>query len=124
MKMGHLSDFVGRQIVGARSAGASVTKSGTLLDVPRPAVSNVMSIYTNNGKTTPAKRSSGRKSTLTETDRRIFKRFVSKNYRISVAQVTPELNIHLADRVSTKTVRRDVSFTNLTSTLGLQLLNL
>jgi hypothetical protein len=57
-----------------------------------------------------------RKSTLTEKDRRILRRVVSKNHATTAA----ELNIHLEDPVSTKTARRDVSFINPTSTIGLQ----
>jgi hypothetical protein len=49
--MEDLSDFEGGQIVGARLAGASVTKISTLLGVWRATVSNVMSAYTNHGKT-------------------------------------------------------------------------
>jgi hypothetical protein len=45
----------------------------------------------------------------------------SDNY-CSTGDRTEELNIRLEDRVSTKL--SDVSFTNLTSTVGLQLLNL
>jgi biotin operon repressor len=40
--MGDLSDFQSGQIVGARLAGASVTKTATLLGVSRAAVSKVM----------------------------------------------------------------------------------
>jgi hypothetical protein len=69
-----------------------------------------MSAYTNHGKTTSAKRNSGRKSTLTERDRRTMRRIVSRNHRTTAA----ELNIDLEDPVS-------VSFTNPTR---LQLLNL
>ncbi|PNF32883.1 hypothetical protein B7P43_G01837 [Cryptotermes secundus] len=47
-----------------------------------------MLAYTNHGKTTSAKRSSGQKSTLT-----------------NATQVTAELNIHLEDPISTKTVQ-------------------
>jgi hypothetical protein len=57
--MGDLSDFERGQIFGARLAGASVTKTVTLLGVSRATVSEVMSAYTNNGKTTSAKRNSG-----------------------------------------------------------------
>jgi hypothetical protein len=61
-----------------------------------------MSAYTNHGKTTSAKRNSGRKSTLPERDRRILRRTISKNYTITAAQVTAELNIHLEDPISNK----------------------
>jgi transposase len=64
--MGDLSNFERGQI-GASLAGASVTKTATLLDVSRATVSNVMLAYTNHEKTTSAKRNSGRKSKLTET---------------------------------------------------------
>jgi hypothetical protein len=59
-KIGRLSDFERGQIVGARLAGASVTKTATLLGVLRATVCMVMSAYTNHGKTAAAKRNSGR----------------------------------------------------------------
>ena len=40
-------------------AGASVTKTATLLGVSRATVSKVMITYTNNGRTSSAKRNSG-----------------------------------------------------------------
>jgi transposase len=102
--MGDLSNFERRQIVGARLEGASVTTTVTLLGVLSATVSKVMSAYTNHGKTASAKRNSGRKSTFTERDGRTWKRVVSKNHRTTAARVTAELNIHLEDPVSTKTV--------------------
>jgi hypothetical protein len=86
-KMGDLSYFERGQIVGARLAGASVTNPATLLGVPRATVSKVMSAYTNHKKTTSAKGHSGRKSMLTERDRRTLRRAVSKNHRTTAAKV-------------------------------------
>jgi hypothetical protein len=69
-----------------------------------------MSAYTNHGKTTPAKRNSGRKSTLTERDRRTLRRNVSKNHKptATTGDRTAGLSIHLEDLVFTKTVRREL----------------
>jgi predicted transcriptional regulator len=60
--MGDFSDFQSRQIVGAHLAGASATKTATLLCVSRAAVSKVMTTHTNHGKTSSAKRNSGQKT--------------------------------------------------------------
>jgi transposase len=115
--MGTMSDFERGKIVDARSAGAPVIKTAMLLDISRVTVSEVMLAYTNHGKTASAKRNSGRKSTLTETDRRTLRRIVSENHRITAA----ELKIHLLDPVSTEL--SNASFTNPTSMVGLQLLS-
>jgi len=76
--MGDLSDFQRGQIVGAHLAGASVTKTGTLLGVSRAAVSKVMTAYTNRGKMPTAMRNSGRKRNLSERNRCTLKRTVFK----------------------------------------------
>jgi transposase len=68
-----------------------VTKTATLLGVSKGTVSNVMSAYTNHGKTS-AKRKSGRNYTLTERDRRRSRRIVSKNHTTTAAQVTGQQN--------------------------------
>jgi transposase len=75
-----LSDFQRGQIVVARLrvVGACATKTVTSLGVSRAAVSEVMRAYTNHGKTSSAKRNSGRKPKLTARDRRTLKRIVSK----------------------------------------------
>jgi hypothetical protein len=52
----------------------------------------VMSACTNHGKTTSAKRKSGRKSILTERDRRTLRRPVSKNHTTTAAQATGQQN--------------------------------
>jgi hypothetical protein len=72
-----------------------------------------MSAYTNHGKTTSAKRNSGRKETLTERYRRILRRISSKNHSTTVAQVTAELNIHLEGLISTKPVRFEFHKSNI-----------
>ena len=74
-------------IVGARLAGASLTKMATLLSVARAAVSKVM-IHTNHGRTSSAKRNSGQKRKLSERDCCTLKRIVSINRRSTEAKVT------------------------------------
>jgi ribosomal protein L18 len=72
-----------------------------------------MSAYTNYGKTTSAKRNSRGKLTLTERDHNTLRRTVLKNHAITAAQVTDELNIHLEDAVSSKTVQRELHRSNI-----------
>ena len=115
--MGDLSDFQKGQIIGALLAGASITKTRTLLGVSVAAVFNVMTAYTNHGKISPATRTSGRKPKLTERDRRTLKRIVSKNDRTTAAKVHQYSIFILRTQF-------DESFTNPTSTVGLQVLNL
>jgi hypothetical protein len=105
--MGDLTDFERGHIVGAHLAGASVTKTDTLLGALRATVSKVKSAYMIHGKTTSAKRNHGRKSILTERDHHILRRNVLKNHRTTAAQMTAKMNIHfifMNDPVSTKTV--------------------
>jgi hypothetical protein len=64
-KWGDFSDFEKGQIVGARLAGASVTRNAILLCVSSATLSKVMSADTNYGKTTSAKRNSGRTPVIT-----------------------------------------------------------
>jgi predicted transcriptional regulator len=84
--MGDQSEFERRQVVGTRSAGASVTKTATLLGASRATVSEVMQAYTNQVKTS-AKRNGGRKSTMTKIGRRTLRRIMSKNHRTTAIQV-------------------------------------
>jgi transposase len=113
--LGDLYDFERGQIAGARLAGESLIKSATLFVVSREIVSNVMSVYTNCGKTASAKGNSGRKSTLTERVRRTLKRTLSKNHPTTGAQMRTELNIHLDNFVPTETVRREFHKSNIHS---------
>jgi predicted HTH transcriptional regulator len=72
-----------------------------------------MSAYINHGKTKSTKRNSRRKSTLTETDRRILKRIVLENHSTTAAQMRTELNIHPEDPVSRKLVPRELHKSNI-----------
>jgi transposase len=78
--VGDLSNFERGQIVDAQLAGASVTKTATILGIPGATVSKVTSAYTNHGKATSAKKSSGQKSTLTERDHCTLRRTLLKNH--------------------------------------------
>jgi predicted transcriptional regulator len=111
--MGDLSYFEWGHIAVARSPGASVTKTAILLGISRATVFNVMSTYTNHGKTT-AKRNSERKSKLAERVRRTCRSIVSRNHRSTTAQVTRQHNwIFILCPVSTKTARREFRESNI-----------
>jgi hypothetical protein len=67
-----LSGFQRGQTIGARLAGASLTKKVTLLCVSRAAVPKVLTAYTNHGKTLSTKKNNGRKPKLITSDRRML----------------------------------------------------
>jgi hypothetical protein len=111
--MGALSNFERGQIVGGHLVRASVAKTATLLGISKATVSKVMLAYTNHGKITSVKRNSSRKSTLTGRDCHTLTRIVLKNHRTIAALVTVELNIHLDDPISIKTVQRGLHKSNI-----------
>jgi transposase len=59
--IGDLFGFQRVYIYVACLGGVSVTKAATLFGVSRATVSNVMSAYMNRGKTTSARKGTGRK---------------------------------------------------------------
>ena len=110
--MGDISEFKRGQIVGARLAGASVTKTASLCNVSKATVSRVMSAYHPEGRTTSNRSNCGCKRKLSERDVRVLTRIVSKKHKTTAAQLTAELNVPLNSPVSTKTVRRELHRVN------------
>ncbi|XP_076047333.1 uncharacterized protein LOC143028856 [Oratosquilla oratoria] len=100
--MADLSDFKRGQIVGARMAGTSITKTAELLGVSRVIVSKVMTAFEREGKTSSAKHRSGRKLKLSERDRRTLNRIVRKDHKTTASKITAELNEYLQNPVSQK----------------------
>jgi hypothetical protein len=82
--------------------------NSNLLSVSRAAVSKVMTAYTTREKTSSAKKNGVQKPKLSDRDCSTLKRIVSNNQRTIATKVTAELNIHLEDPVSTKTVQQDL----------------
>jgi hypothetical protein len=64
----------------------------------------------NHGKTSSAKRNSGKKSALTERGHRTLRSCVSKNHKTTAEQVTAELNMKT---ISTKTVLPELYKSNI-----------
>ena len=116
--MGNLSDLQRGNTVGAGLAGASVITTATLLRVSRAAVFKVMMAYTNHGRTSSAKRNSGWKPKLSKRDCHTLKRNVSKNHKTTASKVTAQLNTHLEDHASTKTVWQEIHRSNIYGTVA------
>ncbi|GFW56023.1 HTH_Tnp_Tc3_2 domain-containing protein [Trichonephila clavipes] len=72
-----------------------------------------MTAYTNLGKVSSAKYSSGQKLKLKDRDRRVLKRVVGQNCKITLPRLTSEMNIHLLNPVSMKTVQRELHTANI-----------
>jgi len=103
--MGDLSSFSVGQIVGARLAGTSITKTAILLGVSRAAVPKVVTTYTYHRKALSAQRQIGRKPKLNERRRRTLKRIVSKNDRTAGPKSDKQNSIFICFH---KTVEREL----------------
>ena len=70
------TEFEKWKIVGARMAGASVTKTAELLSFSRATISRTMTEFKKHGKTLSNRSHSGRTIKLTDRHRRALKRTV------------------------------------------------
>ena len=81
------------QIVGARIAGASVTKTAELFSVAKRTILKVMTAFQKEGKTSSEKQNSGRKRKLSDRDRRT--QIVRKDHKNIALKITAKLNDYL-----------------------------
>lgn len=88
-------EFQKEQIFGARVVGASVIKTAEFLNVSRGTVFKIIVIFEKPGKTSSSKHNPGRKTN------RSYHRIVN----CLKLQKKAELNRHIANPVSAKTVR-------------------
>ncbi|GFV43794.1 transposable element Tc1 transposase [Trichonephila clavipes] len=100
-----LSDVKRGMVIGARLAGASVSRTANLVGVLKTTVLRVITAYTNLGKVSSAKHNRGRKLKLKDRDRRVLKRIVARNRKTTLPQITSEMNTHLMNPVSMKTIQ-------------------
>ncbi|GFU70885.1 transposable element Tc1 transposase [Trichonephila clavipes] len=112
--MTDLSEFEKGMIVGMGCTGCSVTETAIYLGRARSTVSAVMTAYNKCGNVTSGKHNSGRKRKLTDRDKRVLTRIVARKRKQSLSQITSEVNSHLRNPISARTVQRELHASNLT----------
>ncbi|GFV62093.1 transposable element Tcb1 transposase [Trichonephila clavipes] len=103
-----------------RCTGCSVTETAIYLGRARSTVSAVMTAYKKCGNVTSGKHNSGRKRQLTDRDKRVLTRIVARNRKQSLSQITSEVNSHLRNPISARTVQRELHATNLYGRVGIR----
>jgi hypothetical protein len=93
--MGDLSDFERGQFVGKRLVGSSIIKTATLLSVLGAKGSKVMSEYTTSWEDNISEEKHWAKINTDKKRSSYIEKDFSRNDRITAAQVTADLNIHL-----------------------------
>ena len=68
-----------------------------------------MTAFVKEGKTTSVKQNSGRMRKLSDRNSQALTQIVRKDYKNTAPKITAELNDHLANPVSSKTVRSRIS---------------
>ncbi|GFU73434.1 transposable element Tcb1 transposase [Trichonephila clavipes] len=118
--MTDLSEFEKGMIVGMRCAGRSVTEAAIYLGRARSTVSAVMTAYKKCGNVTSGKYNSGRKRKLTNRYKRVLTRIVARKRKQSLSQITSEVNSHLRNPISARTVQRELHASNLFGRVGIR----
>ncbi|GFT81532.1 HTH_Tnp_Tc3_2 domain-containing protein [Nephila pilipes] len=67
-----------------------------------------------------AKHNSGRKSKFKDRDRRVLKRIVTQKRKTTLPQITSEMNTHLQNPVSLKTIELELYAANIHSSVAIQ----
>ncbi|GFU85225.1 transposable element Tcb1 transposase [Trichonephila clavipes] len=116
--MTDLSEFEKGMIVGMRCAGCSVTETAIYLGRARSTVSAIMTAYKKCGNVTSGKHNSGRKRKLTDRDKRVLTRIVARKRKQSLSQITSEVNSHLRNPISARTIQRELHASNLYGRVG------
>ncbi|GFU64159.1 transposable element Tcb1 transposase [Trichonephila clavipes] len=103
-----------------RCDGCSVTETAIYLGHARSTVSAVMTAYKKCGNVTSGKHNSRRKRKLTDRDKIVLTRIVARKRKQSLSQITSEVNSHLRNPISARTVQRELHASNLYGRVGIR----